>query len=113
MRLASLLLLTCALLAVLPATATALIDQTPAAQRDRLPQPFTDEARSVLTVGGSEHPALTDTMFGQRFFYDSHPPERTLALLAAAGFEPVVSEFMNLPTAGRDKGRYAVVARLR
>lgn len=80
---------------------------------DRFAGMLVPGGRLMLTVGGSEHPAFTDTMFGRRFFYDSHPPERTLALLAAAGFEPVVSEFMNLPTAGRDKGRYAVVARLR
>jgi len=69
--------------------------------------------RLMLTAGGSEHPAFIDTMFGQRFFYDSHPPEKVLALLARAGFEPMISEFMNLPTSGRDKGRHAVVARMR
>jgi SAM-dependent methyltransferase len=68
--------------------------------------------RLMLTFGGSDHPAFTDQMFGQTFFYDSHPPERALALLASRGFVPIISEFMNLPTMGRDKGRYAVVARL-
>ena len=53
---------------------------------------------------------LTDTMFGHTFFYDSHPPPRMLDLLAARGFVPVISEFINPPTTGRDKGRYAVVA---
>ena len=66
--------------------------------------------RLMLTFGGSGHPAFTDIMYGQRFFYDSHAPEQALALLAKAGFKPVISEFMNHPTAGRDKGRYAVVA---
>lgn len=66
--------------------------------------------RLMLTFGGSDHPAFHDTMFGETFFYDSHPPETALALLAAAGFRPIVSEFMNRPTSGRDKGRYAVVA---
>lgn len=66
--------------------------------------------RLMLTFGGSDHPAFTDTMFGETFFYDSHPPETELALLADAGFRPIVSEYMNRPTAGRDKGRYAVVA---
>lgn len=69
--------------------------------------------RLMLTVGGSEHPAFTDTMFGQTFYYDSHPPETALALLAGAGFEPLIAEYMNLPDGGRDKGRYAIVARLR
>lgn len=66
--------------------------------------------RLMVTFGGSDHPAFTDTMFGETFFYDSHPPETELALLADAGFRPIVSEFMNPPTSGRDKGRYAVVA---
>ncbi len=68
--------------------------------------------RVMLTCGGSEHPPFTDTMFGREFFYDSHPPKKVLRLLEGAGFVPVVSEFMNPPTGGRDKGRYAVVARL-
>lgn len=68
--------------------------------------------RLMLTIGGSEHPAFTDTMHGQTFSYDSHPPEKVLEMLACHGFEPVISEFMNLPTSGRDKGRYAIVARL-
>lgn len=69
--------------------------------------------RLMLTFGGSDHPAFTDTMFGETFFYDSHPPETELALLGDAGFRPIVSEYMNLPTSGRDKGRYAVVAERR
>lgn len=68
--------------------------------------------RLMLTCGGSDHPAFTDTMFGHTFFYDSHPPQTMLAMLDRFGFEPVIAEFMNPPTAGRDKGRYAVVARL-
>lgn len=66
--------------------------------------------RLMLSFGGSDHPAFTDTMFGHPFFYDSHPPPRMLDLLAARGFVPVISEFINPPTTGRDKGRYAVVA---
>jgi len=68
--------------------------------------------RLMLTFGGSDHPAFTDTMYGRTFFYDSHPPRTLLRMLARAGFEPVISEFMNPPTSGRDKGRYAVVAHL-
>ena len=68
--------------------------------------------RLMLTVGGSEHPAFTDTMFGREFFYDSHPPERALELLAECGFVPLLADFINEPTGGRDKGRYAIVAAL-
>jgi hypothetical protein len=65
----------------------------------------------MLAVGGSDHPAFVDTMFGESFFYDSHPPERVVTMLGQVGFEPVIAEFMNEPTAERDKGRYAIVAR--
>lgn len=67
--------------------------------------------RLMLTVGGSAHPAFEDTMFGEIFFYDSHPPEQVLELLRKQEFEIVIGEFMNQPTPGRDKGRYAIVAR--
>ncbi len=68
-------------------------------------------AALALTVGGSAHPAFTDTMFEHEFFYDSHPPEAAVALLREAGFEIEHSEFLNLPTSGRDKGRFAILAR--
>lgn len=68
--------------------------------------------RLMLTVGGSAHPAFTDAMFGETFFYDSHPPERALTLLTDLGLRVEIAEFMNLPTAGRDKGRFAIVASL-
>lgn len=71
-----------------------------------------DGGRLMLSVGGSDHPAFTDTMYGETFFYDSHPPDVELELLRAAGFEFVVLEFTNVPDGGRDKGRYAVVAQL-
>ena len=67
--------------------------------------------RLMVTVGGSEHPAFTDTMYDQTFFYDSHPPGTVLAMLRHIGFEPLIAEFVNLPTTGRDKGRFAIVAR--
>ncbi|MET1083229.1 MAG: class I SAM-dependent methyltransferase [Burkholderiales bacterium] len=70
------------------------------------------DGRLMLTVGGSDHPAFTDTMFGETFFYDSHPPEKVLSLLHQLGFEPLVSEFMNEPTSGRDKGRFAIVTQM-
>jgi cyclopropane fatty-acyl-phospholipid synthase-like methyltransferase len=66
--------------------------------------------RFALTVGGSEHPAFTDTMFGHTFFYDSHSPDAAMALLVSSGFTIIHSEFLNLPTTGRDKGRFAIVA---
>jgi len=67
-------------------------------------------ARFALTVGGSAHPAFTDTMLDHTFFYDSHPPGDASALLRTAGFTMVHAEFLSLPTTGRDKGRYAIVA---
>ncbi|MEM9556193.1 MAG: methyltransferase domain-containing protein [Acidobacteriota bacterium] len=66
--------------------------------------------RLALTVGGSDHSAFTDTMFGHEFFYDSHPPKVVEALLESLGFELVHCEFLDLPTSERDKGRYALVA---
>jgi hypothetical protein len=65
----------------------------------------------MLTVGGSAHPAFTDTMFGETFSYDSHPPHEAVAMLMRLGLEAEIAEFMNLPTGGRDKGRFAVVCR--
>lgn len=67
--------------------------------------------RLAITVGGSEHPPFTDTMFGETFFYDSFPPEEVLKLLPQCGFEVQLGEFLNEPTSGRDKGRYAILAR--
>jgi len=65
----------------------------------------------MLTVGGSDHPAFTDSMFEQQFFYDSYPPQKVLEILGNLGFIILISEFMNKPTSGRDKGRYAIVAK--
>ena len=67
--------------------------------------------RLMLTVGGSSHPAFRDTMFGEWFFYDSHPPEQARSLLASLGCSPILAEYMNWPTGERDKGRYALVVR--
>lgn len=66
--------------------------------------------RLMLTIGGSEHPAFTDTMFGQEFFYDSFPPPQVLRMLDGLGLVVLVGEFMNERASGRDKGRYAIVA---
>lgn len=64
--------------------------------------------RLMLTLGG--HPPFVDTMFDETFYYDSHPPEVMSDLLDAIGFDVLIGEFMNRPTSGRDKGRYAIVA---
>ncbi len=67
--------------------------------------------RFMLTAGGSaHHPAFTDTMFDATFFYDSHSPDGTVALLERAGFRAILVEIMNVPDGKRDKGRIAVVA---
>jgi SAM-dependent methyltransferase len=76
----------------------------------RISQCLAPRGRLMLTIGGSDHPSFTDTMFGQRFFYDSHTPQRVLDLLTGFGFHFLSHEFMNLPTSRRDKGRYAIVA---
>lgn len=68
--------------------------------------------RLMLTSGGSEHPAFTDSMFGEEFFYDSHPPEALHALLRAVNLRVLREELLNAPTDGRDKGRIAVLAQL-
>ncbi len=67
-------------------------------------------ARLMLTVGGSDHPPFTDTMYGQPFFYDSLTPEKTVSLLRSLGTAIEHAEFINPPTEGRDKGRYGIVA---
>jgi cyclopropane fatty-acyl-phospholipid synthase-like methyltransferase len=66
--------------------------------------------RFALTVGGSEHPAFTDVMFGHTFFYDSFPPAQVRAMLATAGFRVVNETHLNHPDGARDKGRVALVA---
>jgi cyclopropane fatty-acyl-phospholipid synthase-like methyltransferase len=66
--------------------------------------------RFALTAGGSEHPAFTDTMFEEPFFYDSHPPASTRTLLVQAGFQIAHEEFLNHPDGGRDKGRITMLA---
>lgn len=67
----------------------------------------------ILTAGGSGHPAFTDTMFDQPFFYDSHSPETICSILEGLGTAIEHAAFLDLPTDGRDKGRFAVAARVR
>lgn len=69
-------------------------------------------AKLMLTVGGSDHPAFTDTMYGHTFFYDSFTPEQTVLILRNLGTSIEHADFINPPTAGRDKGRYGIVASL-
>lgn len=67
--------------------------------------------RLMITAGGSAHQAaFTDTMFDATFFYDSHSPDETVAMLERAGFRPLRVDVMNVPDGRRDKGRIAVVA---
>ncbi len=76
----------------------------------RVTQALAPGGRLMLTAGGSAHPGFTDEMFGARFFYDSHAPDDTRALLRRLGLRVLIDEFMNLPDGGRDKGRLAFVA---
>lgn len=77
---------------------------------DRVVRGLPSGGRVMLTVGGSAHPAFTDFMYGQEFFYDSNTPAETEGILLRAGCRLVVAEYMNLPDGGRDRGRYAIVA---
>jgi TfoX/Sxy family transcriptional regulator of competence genes/protein-L-isoaspartate O-methyltransferase len=72
----------------------------------------------LLTLGGSAHPAFTDTMWNQPFFYDAFPPEQAEELLRTTGFEIELNEFLDQPdlddagqARGRDKGRIVILAR--
>lgn len=51
-------------------------------------------------------------MCGREFFYDSHTPAESEALLRGLGFVVELGEFRNRPDpgGGRDKVRYALVA---
>jgi SAM-dependent methyltransferase len=60
-------------------------------------------SKIMLTVGGSEHPPFTDTMYGQVFFYDSHAPEAAMEILKSLGATVEHAEFINPPTSGRDE----------
>lgn len=67
-------------------------------------------SRLMLTMGGSEHPAFTDSMYGHSFFYDSHAPEELMSIVKSLGLVIEHAEFINPPTLGRDKGRFGIVA---
>ncbi|MGB6221167.1 class I SAM-dependent DNA methyltransferase [Haloferula sp.] len=65
----------------------------------------------LLTSGGSANEAFTDTMFGEVFSYDAHPPEETLRLITSLGFEIIKNSLLEKPSGGRNKGRLAMAAR--
>ncbi|MEH3024276.1 MAG: class I SAM-dependent methyltransferase [Pseudomonas oryzihabitans] len=65
--------------------------------------------RLMLTSGGSTNEAFVDQMFGQPFFYDSHPPEVLRTLLLEQGVRILVEEVMDLPDGDRNKGRCVFV----
>jgi 2-polyprenyl-3-methyl-5-hydroxy-6-metoxy-1,4-benzoquinol methylase len=56
---------------------------------------------------------FTDTMFGHEFFYDSLPPGRMVRTTNETGFEIILAEMAEAPTGGRNKGKWAIVARKR
>jgi len=66
--------------------------------------------RLMLTVGGSAHPAFTDFMYGEEFYYDSNAPEQTETFIRQSGCRLVIAEYMNMPDGDKNKGRYAIVA---
>ena len=41
------------------------------------------------------------------------PPAKALEIVAQAGFRILMAEFTNLPTGGRDKGKFAIIAERR
>lgn len=79
----------------------------------RLVAALADGARLALTIGGSA-PAprgFIDTMFDRPFFYDSHAPAVVGELLRGLDVSVEREGFVNPPSGGRDKGRYAYVLR--
>jgi trans-aconitate methyltransferase len=86
---------------------------------ERLRRALTPGAPFLLTLGGSAHPAFTDVMFNQSFFYDSFPPEAAAQLLRDTGFAIETSEYLDRPETdadgqpvGRNKGRIVLLARV-
>ena len=69
-----------------------------------------DEVRTVLSE--AERGYLGILLRDLTFFYDSHAPDETRSLLEQASFEVEIAEFLDLPTSGRDKGRFAIVAKV-
>ena len=63
----------------------------------------------IISNGGSDHPPFTDTMFGEEFFYDAHPPDEFLAICADIGFEIVIHTVLDEADGGRSKGRIGTI----
>jgi len=66
--------------------------------------------RLLFSTGGSANPPFTDTMWGHEFFYDALPPEEMLALVGELGFRVMLSEMLDPPRGGREKGKLAILA---
>ena len=77
---------------------------------ERLAQGLPPGAPFLFTSGGSEQDPFSDTMWGEAFEYDAHPPHLLPTELAQAGFTVVQSTMLEEPTGGRNKGRLAVLA---
>ncbi len=56
------------------------------------------------------HPPFTDTMYGESFLQDSSPTEVVLSILQTLGATTEMARFINLPTSGKDRGRYGIRA---
>jgi len=77
---------------------------------ERLAQALPSGAPFLFTSGGSEQDPFSDTMWGEEFDYDAHPPKLLPEELAQSGFTIVQSIMLEEPTGGRNKGRLAVLA---
>lgn len=74
-------------------------------------QSLTPGGKLLISSGGSAQDPFRDTMFGQTFFYDAHPPAEFVELLKVTGFEIEMVDFPDLPGGGRNKGKLAVIAK--
>jgi len=74
----------------------------------RLMEVLRPGALLILTSGGSAQRPFSDTMFGESFDYDAHPPERLREILTGLGFRVLRFELLERPTGGRNKGRLGV-----
>lgn len=71
------------------------------------------DGRLMVSSGGvvdADEDGFTDTMFGHEFYYDSLAPEAMVALLEMTGFEINLAEMCDIPTGGRNRGKWATVA---
>ncbi|MDX2130405.1 MAG: class I SAM-dependent methyltransferase [Chloroherpetonaceae bacterium] len=65
----------------------------------------------LITSGGSKEDLepFTDEMFGEIFYYDSHPIPSFIELVQSIGFEPIVQALLNKPDGEKDKGRVGLI----